>query len=104
MMAKMYEYQGETMTIDQLSHIAPNGISKQALRYRINHGFSVDEAVTKPLGKKVRHKKTALPCGATNPFDCLNCKLKIMPRLRWPAMSGEGVSDYVFKDYKERRE
>ena len=100
-MAKEYEYQGQMLTIAELTEIAPNGISKQALQYRLKHGVSVMDAVTMPL--KDRRKKKSLPCGVKNPLDCLNCTLPDMPCLKYFApLKGESLTDYVFKDYGKR--
>ena len=104
MKTKLYNYEGRQMSIFQLHEIATNGITPDALRYRLNvKKMSIHDALTKPVSKKHRPKGVRkMSCGATSPFDCLNCPYKIMPCLREPAMKGEGVGDYVFSDYGRR--
>ena len=100
-MAKVYEYQGKMLTVAELVQIAPNGISKQALQYRLKHGVDLHTALTEPI--KTRTEKKSLPCGAKNPLDCLNCTLPDMPCLKYFApLKGESLTDYVFEDYGKR--
>ena len=99
--AKRYEWEGELLTVNQLIRFATNGISAQALRYRLSHGVDLYTAMTEPI--KQRTKKPGLPCGAKSQYDCLNCKYDDMPCLKYfTPMKGETNPDYIFEDYGKR--
>lgn len=96
-----FEYHGEYLTVTDLLKIATNGISKQALRYRLVIGMTAEDAISKPVGRKIKRDGEPFPCGAVNPFDCLDCPYERMPCLSWPVMNGESLDDYSFKDYNK---
>lgn len=103
MMEQVYEYQGQMLTIAQLVVLATNGISKKTLRYRLKHGFDLETALTKPVSKVHAPKNDVLPCGATSPYDCLECKHKDMPCLtQFRPLKGESTMDCEFADYGKR--
>lgn len=99
--AKRYDYNGEMLTVNQLVVFATNGITAQALRYRLAHGVDLHTAMTEPI--KPHSKKKELPCGAKNALDCLNCTHEDMPCLTcFSPLKGESMTDYIFSDYGKR--
>jgi len=96
-MAELYKWRGKMVDVAYLAKRSKNGISASTLRYRLRKGMSIKEAMTKPVGKRTKHKGRPLPCGATNPFDCLKCKYATCICIDYPAMPGENASGYGMK-------
>ena len=100
-MATLYTYQNNLYTAAELAKIATNGITPEGLRYRLRRGYSIQDAITQPLMK--RPSSVKYPCGATTWRDCLECKVKIMRCLNYPAFPGENAGEWVDAEYKKRR-
>ena len=100
---KTYEYKGKWLTVSEISQLTHCRLSTSMLRYRLNKKhMTVEEAISTEPGKRIRHRLT-MECGATSPFDCLNCQHEDMPCLsNGIIMPGEGAGDYVFTDYGKR--
>ena len=101
--AKTYEYQGQWLTIDQIAQLTHYRLSTQMLRYRLNKKhMTVEDAISTKMLKAPK-STVAMICGATSPYDCLNCPHDDMPCLKYgKIMAGEGATDYVFTDYGKR--
>lgn len=48
--SRIIEHEGETHTLKEWAEIA--GMSLEALKYRIDSGWSIEDALTKPVAKK----------------------------------------------------
>lgn len=92
-MAKTYEYKGNTYTISQLAGIAPNHISADSLRARINFGMDIATAITKPIRSK--GGQHLMSCGAKDWHDCLSCPFATCIAISEPAMPGEAGGEYA---------
>ena len=99
-MAQLHKYHGELYTVAELSEMS--GTPKRCISWRIQHGYSVEDAVDKPRRKYIKGNGTA-PCGFKSMYDCLECPYPTCISESYKAIAGENATNIIrWNDYNGR--